>query len=125
DLLRHLVSMSGGIVLHNLHAAAMTMHIAEAADVHQDVEAELLPGAEGARNFVMTAAMTQAQIDDLSSLRFGQSIHNLANLPVGMVGMLVEQRGSQFHLQRVVVEQVDQRHDLDGGSPKQFPGSGN
>src|SRR5208283_3847942 len=70
DLLRHLVSMSGGIALHDLHAAAMAMHIAEAADVHQDVEAELLPGAEGARNFVMTAAMTQAQIDDLSSLRF-------------------------------------------------------
>ena len=50
--------------LLDLDAAAMTVHIAEAADVHQDVEAELLPGAEGAQHFVMAATMAQASVDD-------------------------------------------------------------
>ena len=39
----------------------MAMHVAKAADVHQDVEAEMLPGAKGARNLVVTAAMAETQ----------------------------------------------------------------
>ena len=115
--------MRSGVALHDLHAAAVTMHVAEAADVHQDVEAELLSGAEGARNLVVAAAMAQAQVDDFAALRFGQSLHHLANLAVGMVGVLVEQGGCQLDLQRVVVEQINHGRGLDGDSAQQLRGS--
>ena len=69
DLLRHFVAVRRRVVLHDLHAAAMAVHVAEAADVHQDVEAELLSGAVSARDFVEAAAMPQAHIDDFFSLR--------------------------------------------------------
>ena len=52
------------------------MHVAEAANVHQNVEAELLTGAVGARNLVMTAAMAQAEVDHLAALRFRQGFYH-------------------------------------------------
>jgi len=51
----------------------MAMHVAEAANVHENVEAELLPGAEGARDFIVAAAMAQTHVDDFAAPRFGQS----------------------------------------------------
>ncbi len=57
--------MLGGVRLHDLHTAAMAVHVAEAANVHQDVEAEALPGVEGARDFIEAPAMPHAQFDDL------------------------------------------------------------
>ncbi len=77
DLYRFVVSVRRGVVLHNLHAAAMAMHVAKAADVHQDVEAELLSGAEGARDFIVTPAMTQAHLDDLAALRLRQRANDV------------------------------------------------
>jgi len=38
----------------------MAVHVAEAADVHQDVKAENGSGVEGAQGFVMPTAMAQA-----------------------------------------------------------------
>src|ERR1019366_5684599 len=54
-----LIAVGSRVALHDLNAAAVAMHIAKAADVHQNVEAELLTGAVGARNLVMTPAMAQ------------------------------------------------------------------
>ena len=38
----------------------MTMHVAETADVHKDVEAEALAGGEGAQELIMFAAVAQS-----------------------------------------------------------------
>ena len=53
--------MQVGETLDRLHAAAMAMHIAEAADIHQDVEAQLVAGREGTRQLIMAAAVARAQ----------------------------------------------------------------
>ena len=63
---QHLVAVLRGESLHHLDAAPVAVHVAEAARIHQDVEAELLPGAEAAQHFVMLAAMAQAEVDDLA-----------------------------------------------------------
>jgi hypothetical protein len=55
-----------GESLHHLDAAAVTVHVAEAPGVHEDVEAELLAGAEAAQHFVVLAAMAQAKVNDLA-----------------------------------------------------------
>ena len=44
---------------------AVPMHIAEAANIHQDVEAKLLPRAKRPLHLVMFSPMSQRQIDDL------------------------------------------------------------
>jgi hypothetical protein len=45
--------VDGREILHDLDAAAMAVHVAEAADVHENVEAELLARGEGAQQFVV------------------------------------------------------------------------
>ena len=107
--------MLGGEFLANLNAAAVAVHIAEAADIHQNVEAELLPGAEGAQHFIVASAMAQAQIDDLAANRIPHRLDRHANLPVGIVAMFIDQRGGQLGLQRLVIQQVDKR----GGGDRQ------
>ena len=42
--LGRIVSVGRGEILHNLYAATMAVHVAEAADIHQNVEAKLLAG---------------------------------------------------------------------------------
>ena len=103
----HVVAVLGGESLHDLDAAAVAVHVAEAADVHEDVEAELLAGAERAQHFVVLAAMTQAQIDDLAPATFARDLHGLPNLPVGMMAVLVNQRGREFDFERLFIEQID------------------
>jgi hypothetical protein len=45
----------------------MAMHVTKAADIHENVETELLPGAEAAQHFIVLAAMAQAKVDDLAA----------------------------------------------------------
>ena len=73
----------------------------------QDVEAELLSGAEGAQHLVMLAAMAQAEIDDLAATAFARACTACANLPVGIVAVLVEQSGCQLDFERLFIEQID------------------
>src|SRR5690242_12307255 len=68
--------------LQDLHAAPMTMHVAEAADIHQNVEAQRLARCELAEQFIVTSAMTDAQVDDLRATPLAQRAHLLPNLPV-------------------------------------------
>jgi hypothetical protein len=82
--------------LLDLDAAAMAVHVAEAANVHEDVEAELLAGAEGAQHLVVASAMAQAGSDDFLAPSF-RNVHNdAANLAVRIRTMLVEQCGYEF-----------------------------
>ena len=57
--------MEIGKLLFDLYAAAVTVHIAEAADVHQDVETECLAGSERTQELVVFAAMAHTKINDL------------------------------------------------------------
>jgi hypothetical protein len=68
-----LVAVQGGEGLDDLHAAAMAMHVAEAADVHEDVEAQSGAGVKGAQGFVVLAAMAQAQLYDLRTRGSGSA----------------------------------------------------
>jgi hypothetical protein len=38
----------------------MAVHVAEAADVHQNIESQRSPGVECAQSLIMSAAMTEA-----------------------------------------------------------------
>ena len=64
-----LVAVGTGKRLQDLNAAAMTVHVAEAADIHQNVEPQTLPGREFAQQFVMPAAMPRTQGNDLIAPR--------------------------------------------------------
>src|SRR5882724_12467171 len=57
-------AVDGRKVLHDLYTAAMPVHVAKAADIHQDVETELLPGRKGTQHLIMLAAMPQPKFDD-------------------------------------------------------------
>src|SRR5216684_2461071 len=95
-------------------AAAVAMHVAEAADIHQDVEAKLLPGAEGAQHFVMTAAVAESQVDDLAANDFARGFDRQANLAIRIVAVLVNQRGRQFDLEQLFFQKIDGRSSRDG-----------
>src|SRR5580693_7134350 len=82
DLLGHLVAVSSRIVLHDLHAAAMAMHVPEAADIHQDVEAKLLSGTKRTRDFVEAATVPQPEIDDIAAPLFRHTGDNVPDLAI-------------------------------------------
>ena len=85
----------------------MPVHVAIAAQVHQDVEAELLSGAERAQYFVVLAAMPQSEVDDLAANVFACTLDRLANLSIGIMAVLVNQRSGQFHFEWFSVEQIN------------------
>ena len=64
-----LEAVEAGVGLQELDATAMAVHVAEAADVHEDVEFEGLAGGEGAGEFVVTAAMLGAERAISSAMR--------------------------------------------------------
>src|ERR1039457_7059466 len=61
---RLLVAVEAGEGLKELDAAAMAVHVAEAANVHEDVELEALAGGEGTGQLVVAAAMLCAEGDE-------------------------------------------------------------
>src|SRR5208337_4894464 len=96
-------------ILHDLDAAAMAVHVAEAADVHEDVETELLARGEGTQQFVVAAAMAQAKVDDFAAARLAGRLYRFAKLPVGIMTVAVNERRGEFDLERVIINQIDQR----------------
>src|SRR6185437_15161960 len=85
--------------LQDLHAAPMTMHVAEAADIHQNVKAQRLAGCELAQQLIMTYAMMNAEVDDLRAARFAERANLPPNLPVGIMTGAVQQRAGNLHLE--------------------------
>ncbi len=86
--------MNGREVLDDLGAAPMAVHVTEAADVHEDVEAETLAGVEGAEGFVVAAAVAEAEVDDFGDLCGGERSYDVADLAVAVMGGGVKERGS-------------------------------
>ena len=105
------VAVEVGEALEKLRTAAMAVHVAEAADVHEDVEAEALPGGEGAEELVVGAAVLHPEADDLGALGLGEGADGAAELAIGEVAMRVEEAGGELDFEGfVVLEEVD-----DGG----------
>ena len=114
---QHFEAVLRGEALHHLDAAAVAVHVAEAARIHQDVEAELLPSAESPQHLVILTTMAQPQIDDLAPTAFPRHLHRLPDLAVGMMAMLVEQCRRNLNFERLFVQQIDDRLEGAIGSP--------
>jgi hypothetical protein len=95
--------------LLDLNAAAVAVHVAESTYVHQDIEAELLAGAEAAEHFVVTTPVPQPSFDDFAAPGFGQVLDRPANLPIGKRAVFVKQSACNFHFERLVIKQIDSR----------------
>src|ERR1700674_3426466 len=112
--------------------AAWAVHHAKAADVHQNVEAELLASGERTRHLVVAAAMAQAEVDDFATARLARGSDCLANLTVGVMTVAVQERGGEFDFERIfaarigvhqiVVEQIHKRRGFERGISHQFGG---
>ncbi len=72
------------------------MHIAEAADIHQDVEPQGCSRVKSAECLVVPAAMPNAKIDDFCDARGGPGANDVPDRAVGVVARRVEQRCRQF-----------------------------
>jgi hypothetical protein len=48
----------------------MAMHVAEAADIHEDIEAKLLSDGELTGQFIVLAAMAKAEVNDFAAASF-------------------------------------------------------
>ena len=95
--------------------AAMAVHVAEAADVHEDVKAQGGARMEGPQGLVVMAAMEQAELNDFSDARGGKAGDDVAHLAVGMIAGPVDQRGCEFDFQRLgALNQIHQRRAGDG-----------
>ena len=108
---RGVVAVERGEVLDDLGAAAVAVHVAEAADVHEDVEAESLAGVEGAKGFVVAAAVAEAEVDDFRDLGGREGGDDVADLAVAVVGGGVEEGGGQLDFEGLgALDEID-----DGG----------
>src|ERR1017187_6389195 len=93
---RLLVAVEAGEGLKELDAAAMAVHVAEAADVHEDVELEALAGGEGTGELVVAAAMPCAEGDEFGDAGGGEGGDGALELAPGVVALGVEETGGQF-----------------------------
>ena len=117
------VAVQGGEVLDDLRAAAMAVHVAEAADVHENVEAKGGAGVKGAKGLIVPAAVLQAQLDDFGDAGGGQAGDEVANLAVGVVAGGVEEGGGELDFERLgALNEVDERGGGDGQVFEDFGG---
>src|SRR5207248_10548156 len=93
--LRCVISVLRRKVLPDLNASAVAVHVAEATDVHENVEAELMPGAEGPKHFIVLAAMAEAEIYDLAADNFACGRNGLANLAIRIMTVFVDESRSE------------------------------
>src|ERR1019366_2298257 len=115
---RLLVAGEAGEGLKELDAAAMAVHVAEAADVHEDVELEALAGGEGTGQLVVAAAMLCAEGDEFGDAGGGEGGDGALELAPGVVALGVEETGGQFDLEGAgtskIVDEIADGRGLDG-----------
>ncbi len=115
------VAVEVGELLDELDAAAVAVHVAEAADVHEDVEAEAVAGVEGAEELVVLAAVGGAELEQLVAAGLVERADGSAELAVGVVAVGIEQGGDELDLEMLfVVEQVDDGRGVDLGALHQL-----
>ena len=119
DQLRHIVAVQIGETLDRLHATAMAMHVAKAADIHEDVEAQLVAGREGARQLSWRPRWRVPSSSN-SSWRGASRAHTDRESDGRDSGGAVEQGGDDLDLDGFVFagavgfDQIDERRGLDG-----------
>src|SRR4029077_15066864 len=74
DFRRRVVTVGSSEALADLNAVAMAVHIAKAANIHENVKPERLPGAERPEDFVVWTAAAEAEVDNLAPPFFGRSM---------------------------------------------------
>ena len=74
----------------------MAVHVAEAADIHEDVEPESCSGVESAKRLVVLAALPQPDFDNFQNRGVGETGQKVADLAVGVVAGGVEERGGEL-----------------------------
>ena len=122
---RGVVAVEGGERLDDLDAAAVAVHVAKAADVHEDVKAECGSGVEGAQGFVVFAAMAEAKLDNFTHLSGSEAGDEVANLAVGVVADRVKQGGGQLDFKGFgALDEVDEGGFRDGQASQEFLGGG-
>src|SRR5207244_11997720 len=107
--LRCVISVLRRKVLPDLNASAVAVHVAEATDVHENVEAELMPGAEGPKHFIVLAAMAEAEIYDLAADNFACGRNGLATLAIRITTVVVAESGCRVAFQRHSFEYIVSR----------------
>src|SRR5262249_503892 len=93
------VSVVRSECLLDLRTTSVAMHVAEPADVHENVKAKALAGLESTWQFVMRPAMAQAQVNDFTALGATEPLHPLLHLAVGMMASGIQQGRRQLDLQ--------------------------
>ncbi len=97
----------------------MAVEVAEAADVHEEIEAEGGAGVEGAEGLVVGAAVLEAERDDLRNLRGREAGEEVADLAVGVVAGGVEERGGELDFEGFgALDEIDERGGGGGMSPR-------
>ncbi len=120
---RGFVAVERGEVLNDLGAAAMAVHVAKAADVHEDVKAEGVAGVEGAQGFVVSAAMAEAKGDVFRDAGGGELGDAVADLAIGMVAGGVEEGRGQLDFEGFgAFDQIDEGSCGDGLASEQLCG---
>jgi hypothetical protein len=114
---RGVVAVESGERLDDLGAPAMAMHIAEPANIHEDVEPQGRTGVKGAKCFVVTAAVPQSKLNHFGDASRGKLGDHVANLAVRVMCGGVEQRRSQLNFEGLrALNQVDEGGFRDGQS---------
>ena len=102
--------MLRGEVLDDLRAAAMAVEVAEAADVHENVEAQRGAGMKGAERFVVPAAVLQAELDDFGVRAAGRPATRVAELAVGVAADGIKERRGELDFERFgALDEIDER----------------
>ena len=94
--MRRIVAVQVGEFLNDLGYAPVAVHVAETADVHKNVEAELGAGVEDSEKFIMAASMTEPQVDDFVDPRIRPSGDQVTKLAVAVVTDGVEEGGGEL-----------------------------
>ena len=119
---RLVVAVDVGEVLDQLHAAAVAMHVAEAANIHKDVEPETMPRVKRAQQLVVLTRDARCPSLSNSLRRTSPSAPTRASqLAIRIVAVGIQQRGHQLDLKMLsVVEQIDDRRRINLRTFHQF-----
>jgi len=71
---------------------------------------------------IVVAAVLDPEVDDLAAFAGAERGHALANLPVGIRAVLVEQRGCDLDFERLIVQQIDCGRGRNGSAGHEFGG---
>jgi hypothetical protein len=86
------------------------VHVAKAADIHEQVEPQGCSRVKSTECLVVLAAMTEAEVDDFRDARGWEPGNEVTNLAVGVMAGGIEERGSDFDFEGFgALDEIDER----------------